>query len=111
MTAAMTTQILLSGLKLIALDGDLATAEPKTLRYRVLNAARVARGRRRRCSKIAANWPWAEAIARPWQRISALPRLRLTCANLSLRPVKTYPGPVEPCGTSPASRRTVIPAQ
>src|SRR5262249_32635565 len=32
MTAAMTAQILLCWLKLIALDGDLATAEPKTLR-------------------------------------------------------------------------------
>jgi hypothetical protein len=45
MTAAMTAQILLSWLKLIALDGDLARAEPKTLRYRVLNAAaRLVRG-------------------------------------------------------------------
>ena len=39
MTAAMTAQILLSWLKLLALDDDLARAEPKTLRYRVLNAA------------------------------------------------------------------------
>jgi hypothetical protein len=27
------------------------------------------------------------------------PRPRLTCANLSLRPVQTHPGPVEPRGT------------
>ena len=74
MTAAMTAQILLSWLKLIALDGDLSTAEPKTLRYRVLNAAaRLVRGGRRRRWKIAANWPWAEAITRAWQRITALP--------------------------------------
>ena len=74
MTAAMTAQILLSWLKLIALDGDLARAEPKTLRYRVLNAAaRLVRGGRRRRWKIAANWPWAEAITRAWQRIAALP--------------------------------------
>jgi hypothetical protein len=74
MTAAMTAQILLSWLKLIALDGELATAEPKTLRYRVLNAAaRLVRGGRRRRWKIAANWPWAEAITRAWQRITALP--------------------------------------
>ncbi len=32
----MTACILLSWLKFLALDGDLATAEPKTLRYRVL---------------------------------------------------------------------------
>ena len=35
----MTGQILLAWLKLLALDGDLAKAEPKTLRYRVLHAA------------------------------------------------------------------------
>ena len=33
LTAAMTGQILLAWLKLLALDGDLAKAEPKTLRY------------------------------------------------------------------------------
>ena len=45
LTAAMTGQILLASLKLLALDGDLAKAEPKTLRYRVLHAAaRLVRG-------------------------------------------------------------------
>jgi hypothetical protein len=39
LTAAMTGQILLAWLKLLALDGDLARAEPRTLRYRVLHAA------------------------------------------------------------------------
>ena len=74
LTAAMIAQILLAWLKLLALDGDLAKAEPKTLRYRVLNAAaRLVRGGRRRRWKIAANWPWAEAITRAWQRIHALP--------------------------------------
>jgi hypothetical protein len=74
LTAAMMAQILLAWLKLLALDGDLAKAEPKTLRYRVLNAAaRLVRGGRRRRWKIAANWPWAEPIARAWQRICALP--------------------------------------
>ena len=43
--AAMTASILLSWLKFLTLDGDLARAEPKTLRYRVLHAAaRLARG-------------------------------------------------------------------
>ena len=73
LTAAMTAQILLAWLKLLALDGDLAKAEPKTLRYRVLHAAaRLVRGGRRRRWKIPANWPWAEAITRAWQRICAL---------------------------------------
>ena len=74
LTAAMMAQILLAWLKLLALDGDLARAEPKTLRYRVLHTpARLVRGGRRRRWKIAANWPWAGAIARAWKRICALP--------------------------------------
>jgi hypothetical protein len=71
----MTGQILLAWLKLLALDGDLAKAEPKTLRYRVLHAAaRLVRGGRRRRLKIQETWPWAEAITTAWQRIDALPQ-------------------------------------
>jgi hypothetical protein len=41
--------ILLAWLKLLALDGDLARAKPKTLRYLILHAAvRLVRGGRRR---------------------------------------------------------------
>jgi hypothetical protein len=55
----MTASILLAWLKLLAPDGDLATAEPKTVRYRVLHtAARLVRGGRRRRLKIQATWPW-----------------------------------------------------
>ena len=44
----MTGPILLAWLKLLALDGDLARAEPRTLRYQILHAAaRVIRGGRR----------------------------------------------------------------
>jgi hypothetical protein len=66
---------LLSWLRLIALDGDLARAEPKTVRYRVLHAAgKLVRGGRRRRLKIPATWPWAQAIATAWARITALPQ-------------------------------------
>jgi hypothetical protein len=72
--ASMTACILLSWLRLLALDGTLASAEPKTLRYRLLHAAgRLVRGGRRRTLKIAAAWPWAAAITTAWQRIQALP--------------------------------------
>ena len=53
LTATMTAQILLAWLRLLALDGDLARAEPKTLRYRILHAAaRLVRGGRRRRLKF-----------------------------------------------------------
>ena len=71
----MTGQILLAWLKLLALDGDLARAEPKTLRYRILHAAaRLARGGRRTLLKIPAAWPWAADITTAWQRIRAIPQ-------------------------------------
>jgi len=74
LTAAMTGQILLAWLRLPALDGDLAKAEPTTLRYRVLHAAaRLVRGGRRKRWKFAANWPWTAATTRAWQRICAPP--------------------------------------
>jgi hypothetical protein len=74
LTAAMIAQTLLAWLRLLALDGALARAEPRTLRYKVLHAAaRLIRGGRRRRWKIAAGWPWAEAIIQAWQRIRALP--------------------------------------
>jgi hypothetical protein len=72
--ASMIACILLAWLKLLALDGDLARAEPKTLRYRILHAAaRLIRGGRRRYLKIAATWPWAEEIATAWHRVQAIP--------------------------------------
>jgi Transposase DDE domain group 1 len=71
----MIASILLAWLKLLALNGDLAKAEPKTLRYRILHAAgRLVLGGRKRHLKIQASWPWAEAITAAWQRISALPQ-------------------------------------
>jgi hypothetical protein len=75
LTASLTAATLLAWLKLLALDGDLARAEPKTLRYRILHAAaRLTRSGRRRRLAIAAAWPWADAIATAWARITALPQ-------------------------------------
>ena len=75
LSASLIAATLLSWLRLLALDGDLAKAEPKTLRYKILHAAaRLVRGGRRRRLRIAATWPWADAIAAAWDRITALPQ-------------------------------------
>ena len=74
LAAALIAATLLAWLRLLALDGNLAKAEPKTLRYRLLHAAaRLTRGGRRRHLKIAATWPWAPAIITAWERVTALP--------------------------------------
>ena len=73
--AALTAATLLAWLRLLALDGHLARAEPKTLRYRILHAAaRLTRGGRRRRLRIQATWPWAADIVTAWNRVSALPQ-------------------------------------
>ena len=54
---------LLAWLRLLCLSGDLAVAEPKTLRYRLLHtAARLVRGQRRRTIRIPTTWPWASDL-------------------------------------------------
>ena len=71
--AALTAATLLAWLRLLALDGHLARAEPRTLRYRILyTAGRLVRSGRRRILKIAAARPWAPAIATAWNCVSAL---------------------------------------
>lgn len=58
----------------VALTGDLARAEPKALRYRVLHtAARLIHGQRRRHLRIPTTWPWAEQITAAFHRIAAIP--------------------------------------
>jgi hypothetical protein len=72
-SAALIAATLLAWLRLLALDGALARAEPKALRYKILHAAaRITRGARCRRLKIQASWPWAADIVTAWQRISAL---------------------------------------
>lgn len=64
---------LTSWLRLIAFDGDLATASTKTLRYRVLSApARLVHHARHRTLKIPPGWAWSGDVAAAWERISRL---------------------------------------
>ena len=111
LAAALIAATLLSWLRLLALDGDLARAEPKTLRYQILHAAgKLTRGARRRRLKIPATWPWAHAIATAWNRITALPKHPDQHTTHPCDTEGATPGPVEPPATRPASRATVIPA-
>lgn len=65
---------LLAWLRLLCLDGALATAEPKTLRYRLLHtAARIVRGQRKRKIRIPETWPWARPLATCLLAALALP--------------------------------------
>jgi hypothetical protein len=58
----------------LALDHELATCEPKALRYRLLHtAARLAFHARRATLRLPANWPWANALAAAFARLAALP--------------------------------------
>jgi Transposase DDE domain group 1 len=65
---------LLAWLRHLALTGDLAKAEPKTLRYRLLHtAARITHGQRQRWLNIPPDWPWAGDLATAFSRVMALP--------------------------------------
>jgi hypothetical protein len=58
----------------LLLDGALAVAEPKTLRYRLWHvAARIVRHARRRILRLQRSWPWAVELARAFTRLRALP--------------------------------------
>ena len=65
---------LLCWLRLLCLDGPLARAEPKTLRYRLLHtAARIVHGQRKRKIRIPLTWPWASQLATCLLAALALP--------------------------------------
>jgi DDE family transposase len=58
----------------LLLDGALARAEPKTLRYRLWHvAARVVRHARRIIVRLQRTWPWAAELAAAFTRLRALP--------------------------------------
>jgi Transposase DDE domain group 1 len=71
---SLIAQDLLVWMKLICLTGELATAEPKRLRHRLLHvAARIVRHGRRTRLRLQADWPWAPALAAAFRRLRALP--------------------------------------
>jgi Transposase DDE domain group 1 len=70
----LAAQDLLCWTQSLLLDGGLALAEPKTLRYRLLHvAARIVRHARRRILRRQHSWPWAAELAPAFTRLRALP--------------------------------------
>jgi hypothetical protein len=74
---SLIAQDLLCWTKLICLTGELAKAEPKRLRHRLLHTAgRLVRHARRARLRLQADWPWARALANAFTRLRAIPALR-----------------------------------
>lgn len=72
---SLTAIDLLAWARVLLLEGELATAEPKKLRYRLLHvAARLTRGGRRLHLRISATWPWRHELTAAFHRLAALPR-------------------------------------
>ena len=60
-------------LRHLALDGDLKLAEPKTLRFCILNLpARLVHHARYLIVKIPDGWTWADDLVNAWDRLQAL---------------------------------------
>ena len=58
----------------LLLTGELATAEPKRLRYRLLHvAARLAFHARTATLRLPISWPWADQLAAAFKRLAELP--------------------------------------
>jgi hypothetical protein len=65
---------LIAWLRLLALTDDLAKAEPKALRYRLLHVpARLTHSGRRRRLRLPQSWPWVKAIVDAFTNIAAIP--------------------------------------
>lgn len=74
--ASLIAQDLFAWTKLICLTGELATAEPKRLRHRLLHVAgRLVRHGRRTRLRLQADWPWAPALVAAFQQLRAIPAL------------------------------------
>ncbi len=65
---------LLAWTQQLCLEGELAKAEPKRLRYCLLHAAgRIARTGRSTRLRLQANWPWSAELMGAFVRLHALP--------------------------------------
>ena len=66
-------QDLLAWTRLLTLDGELARAEPKRLRYCLLHtAAQIVRTGRQRMLRVSDDWPWADELVAAFDRVHNL---------------------------------------
>jgi hypothetical protein len=65
---------LLAWCRHLTLDGDLAHAEPKRLRYCLFHtAARITTSGRRTTCRLAINWPWTSNLVHAFERVRTIP--------------------------------------
>jgi hypothetical protein len=70
LTMQMIASDLLAWLKALCLDGELAIAEPKRLRYTLLHTAAILiRSARSTILRIATGWPWADHLVTAFTRL------------------------------------------
>ena len=73
MELVLTAADLLAWCQHICLDGALARAEPRTLRYRLLHTAgRLVHRSRQVLLRLPEHWPWANELAHAYQRLGLL---------------------------------------
>ena len=64
---------LLAWCRTLTLNGELATAEPKRLRYCLFHtAARITRTGRRTNCRLAANWPWTTDLINAFEQLNTI---------------------------------------
>jgi hypothetical protein len=72
----LTAQDLFALFAALALDGEPAVAEPKTIRYRLLHVAgRITTSGRRPTLHLDRDWPWLDQLQTAFTRIRAIPLL------------------------------------
>ena len=73
---SLIAQELLCWMRLLCLDGQLALAEPKKLRHRLLHVAgRISRSGRRTRLRLQSDWPWAKALVTAFTKLRSIPAL------------------------------------
>jgi hypothetical protein len=74
LTLVMIAQTLVCWTQALCLSGELAVAEPATLRYRLWHTAgRLVRHRRRLILRLQRAWPWTGELVTAFGRLRALP--------------------------------------